>query len=240
MAFAPLILTHVVAGSVGLLSGAVALYAAKGETLHRRSGLVFVVSMLGMSLAGATIATVRQQEANVIAGLLTAYLVATALITVRPVAAGRRLDIGLMLGAFVLAVTSLSLGFFAIFDGNGTIDGIPAPMVLIFGSVALLGSVSDLRRLQSVGLRGAKRLARHLWRMCFALWIATASFFLGQADMIPEPLRVGPLLGIVAFLPLFFKFYWLWRVRAGDGPPRRPRAPVHEPTGVLVHARAPD
>jgi hypothetical protein len=64
--------------------------------------------------------------------------------------------------------------------------------------------------------------------MCFALWVATGSFFLGQADEFPEPLRVFPLLAIPAFLPLLVLPYWLWRVRAA----RTPRG--------LVRASAPE
>jgi hypothetical protein len=41
----------------------------------------------------------------------------------------------------------------------------------------------------------------------------SGSFFLGQADELPEPLRVFPLLAVPAFLPLLVMLYWLWRVR---------------------------
>jgi hypothetical protein len=33
---------HILAGGAGLLAGYVALYAAKGVTLHRRSGMLFI------------------------------------------------------------------------------------------------------------------------------------------------------------------------------------------------------
>jgi hypothetical protein len=42
---------------------------------------------------------------------------------------------------------------------------------------------------------------------------ASGSFFLGQADEIPEPLRIYPLLAIPTFLPLVALLWWLWRVR---------------------------
>jgi uncharacterized membrane protein len=205
---------HILAGAVGLISGAVALYAVKGATVHRRSGTVFVFAMLAMSLAGATIAAVRQQEANIVAGLLTAYLVFTGLTTLRPVRSGeRRVAVGTMLAALGLGVASLSIALDAMLNGDGTLDGVPAPMVMVFGSVALIGGVSDFRMLRAGGIKGTRRVARHLWRMCFALWIGSASFFLGQSDEIPEPLRIMPLLATLAFLPLVLMFYRLWRVR---------------------------
>ena len=60
----------------------------------------------------------------------------------------------------------------------------------IFATVALLAGAGDVRMIRSRGLQGAARLARHLWRMSFALFIGAFSFFLGQAKVIPKPVRV--------------------------------------------------
>jgi hypothetical protein len=49
--------------------------------------------------------------------------------------------------------------------------------------------------------------------MCFGLFIATGSFFLGQMKFIPEPVRIVPLLLVLAFAPILFLVYWMWRVR---------------------------
>ncbi|MEA2563949.1 MAG: hypothetical protein QOH06_5453 [Acidobacteriota bacterium] len=210
------LLVHIVAGGLGLIFGFVALYAAKGARLHRKSGMLFVYAMVTMGITGAVIAALRGVESSVIAGLLTAYLVITALTTMRPASSGsRRLDLGAMLMALALGLTSVTLGYEALTGGNenGKRDGVPPVMFFIFGAVALLASVGDLRMMRSSGLQGAPRLARHLWRMCFALWIAASSFFLGQADEFPKALQIPGLLAIPAFLPLLVMFYWLWRVR---------------------------
>jgi hypothetical protein len=49
--------------------------------------------------------------------------------------------------------------------------------------------------------------------MCTALLIAAFSFFLGQAKVIPKPIRIVPLLLIPPLVVLGALFYWLWRVR---------------------------
>ncbi len=49
--------------------------------------------------------------------------------------------------------------------------------------------------------------------MCFALFIASGSFFLGQAQVIPEPLRSMPLLAVLSVAPLVAMGYWVRRVR---------------------------
>ncbi|MDQ4044936.1 MAG: hypothetical protein M3173_05755 [Chloroflexota bacterium] len=233
------LLVHIAAGGLAIAAGYVALLAAKGARLHRQSGILFVYSMVTMAVVGAGMAAVHAQPGNVIAGLLATYLVVTALTTVRPsTAASRRLDAGAMLVALAVGLTGVTLGLHTLVVGDGTLDEAPAAVFLIFGAVALLSCASDLRMMRSGGLRGAPRLARHLWRMCFALFIAAGSFFLGQADEIPEWLRILPLLAIPAFLPLLVMVYWLWRIRIRQPFRRIPgvSAPeVHVPGAVHRH-----
>jgi hypothetical protein len=89
----------------------------------------------------------------------------------------------------------------------------PAFPFVLFGVVALVAGVGDLRVLRSGPLNGASRLRRHLWRMSFALFIAALSFFIGQAKVIPEPVRIRPLLALPVVALLVTMLYWLWRVR---------------------------
>jgi hypothetical protein len=49
--------------------------------------------------------------------------------------------------------------------------------------------------------------------MCFGLFVATGSFFLGQMNFVPEPVRNLPLLLVLAFAPILFLICWMWRVR---------------------------
>jgi hypothetical protein len=208
------LLIHILAGSLGLVSGFVALYAAKGARLHRKAGMVFVCAMLTMCVAGTAVAAVRgvAPELNVPAGLLTACLVVTALTTVRPAAGARWLDGAAMLVALAVGLASLTFGFQAVANG-GMRGELPAFPFFMFGVVGLLAGAGDLRRLRSGPLRGAPRLARHLWRMCFALFVAALSFFIGQADVFPEAIRIPPLLALPVLAVLVTMFYWLWRVR---------------------------
>jgi uncharacterized membrane protein len=210
---------HIVAGSLSLLSGYVALYAAKGAPLHRKAGMLFVFAMLTMGLAGMTIAATRgvAPAVNVPAGLLTSYLVVTALLTVRPLAAGSGwVHVGAMLVALAVGLTSLTFAFEA-FANGGTRNGMPAFPFVMFGVVGVLAAAGDLRMIRSEPLRGASRLARHLWRMSFALFIAALSFFIGQAKVIPKPIRIMPLLALPVLAVLVTMLYWLWRVRVRRG-----------------------
>jgi hypothetical protein len=62
-------------------------------------------------------------------------------------------------------------------------------MYFFLGSVALLSAAEDVRMLWHGGVSGALRIARHLWRMCFALFIASASLFLARPQLFPALLR---------------------------------------------------
>ena len=203
-----MILLHIIGGLISLTSGAVALSAPKGGNLHRKSGIIFVYAMLVMSTSGAVMAVLMPERISVIAGLLTFYLVVTALLTVRP--RHRRFDwigAGAMVFAFMVAVLSILFSMQSLNDANGI-----APIGFIFGAVALLAAFGDTRLLIARSIPWAQRIARHLWRMCLALWIATASFFLGQSDEFPEALRIMPLLCTPVLLVLLLMFYWLARV----------------------------
>jgi hypothetical protein len=211
----PFYVAHIVAGSLGLLSGYLALSVVKGGGLHRRAGMVFVYAMLTMCVAGLTIAAVRgvAPAVNIPAALITGYLVVTALTTVRPPSTGMRWlgPIG-MLVALAVALVSLTFAVEAVANG-GKRNGMPAFPFFLFGMVGLLASAGDFRVMRGRNLQGALRIARHLWRMSFALFIAALSFFIGQAKVIPKPIRVMPLLALPVLFVLVMMVYWLWRVR---------------------------
>jgi peptidoglycan/LPS O-acetylase OafA/YrhL len=82
-----------------------------------------------------------------------------------------------------------------------------------FGVLGLLAIAGDIRVIRFGPLTGSKRIARHLWRMCFALLIACLSFFIGQAKVIPKPIRIMPLLAMPMLIVTIAMIYWLWRVR---------------------------
>jgi len=86
-------------------------------------------------------------------------------------------------------------------------------MFFFLGSVALLSAARDVRMLVRGGLFGVHRIARHLWRMCFGLFIASGSLFLGQQQVFPALLRKTNVLFIPAILPLILMIFWLVRIR---------------------------
>jgi hypothetical protein len=194
---------HIVAGLLGIASGAVALSAVKGGMRHRRSGLVFVYAMLVMSATGVAMAALQPARAVVIAGVLTAYLVVTALRTVRrPVLEFHWIDVLATVVALAIGLASFQFGFEALGVASATKDGHPSGTYFLFGAVALLAALGDAQTLLARRIGGARRVARHLWRMCFALVAGTL-----VAERATQNLLAIPALAVTSLM-----FYWLARV----------------------------
>jgi hypothetical protein len=101
----------------------------------------------------------------------------------------------------------------AAFGPTGTKAGIPASSYVLPAVVALIAAIGDARILLRGGLGGAQRIARHLWRMCFALFVASASIFLARPQLFPALLTRTHMLFVLGILPLIVMAYWLARVR---------------------------
>src|SRR3979490_3002702 len=82
MTLSPLVIFHICVGTIGILSGAAALFFLKGSRQHRAAGNIFFTSMLSLSASGAYLAFLMPVMVSVVAGILTFYLVATGWLTV--------------------------------------------------------------------------------------------------------------------------------------------------------------
>ena len=224
-----LLVLHIVAGTLGMLSGFVAVAFRKGSRKHAIAGTVFFIAMTVLSLSGVVLALMKQQPTNVLAGTVTFYLVATAWI------AGKRknaetgiLDWIALMVVLAVVAAEVTFGVEAAFSPTGLKYGYPVGLYLFLGSVAFMAAVGDIRMLVRGGISGTQRIARHLWRMCFALFIAAGSIFLARPHLFPVIFRKTGVLVFLSVLPLLLMIFWLIRIRfknAYDGQsiPRKSR-----------------
>ena len=213
---------HIAAGGLAMVLGAVALTAKKGGTIHRRIGRLFVYAMLVMGIS-ASILGLRNSpsDGNVMAGLLTAYLVGTAWTTVRPPSRWtRRIDAAALTIVVGLALATIVGAAEKVNNPGLSPGGVPfrtiGLMSFFVAGVLILAAVGDVRAMRLGRPRGRPRLARHLWRMCFALFIAAGSFFSIRervATILPEPFTSAPLRALPILLLFGAMFYWLWKLR---------------------------
>lgn len=205
---------HIVSGTLGMLSGFVAVFLRKGSRRHGIAGNVFVVSMMSLSLSGTYLALMKWQPGNIIGGTLTFYLVTTAWLTARRRSPGTGLlDWGALLIILSLAAVELTWGTQAALSPTGLKYDYPPGPYFFMGSVAALAAIGDVRMIVRRGISGTQRIARHLWRMCFALFVASASIFLARQHLFPAFMRKTGMLMVLSFLPLVLLIYWMIRVR---------------------------
>jgi uncharacterized membrane protein len=209
----PLLVFHIAAGVLAMFAGAAAMSFRKGSRQHGVAGNVFVVSMLTMAVAASLLAYMKHQTNNVFGGLLTFYMVVTAWAT----ASRRGGETGILdwvgfVFAFGIGLLGLIRGIQEAIGTRVSAGGVPVFMDIFMSSVILLAGLGDLRMLVR-GISGRRRIARHLWRMCFGWFIATGSFFLGQQQVFPASWRGSPGFLVPALLPLALLIFWLIRVR---------------------------
>ena len=211
-----LLVSHIAGGTVGLISGAAALVTRKGSKTHRGAGVAFGVSMIVMAAIGAAVSPYLPipQRANVLAGILTLYLVVTGWAAVRhkTVTPGRLEIMGLAV-ALASAALGVRWAIQASTTSSGTLDDSPPQAFYVFIVMGSLAALGDLTLIVKGQLSGASRLVRHLWRMCAALLIAAGSLFLGQPQVLPRWLRGSPLVFALTFAPLALMIFWIIRLR---------------------------
>jgi len=222
MSYSPILLLHIASGTLGMLSGFVAVFLRKGSRRHGVAGNVFVISMLSLSATGVYLALMKSQPGNVLGGALTFYLVATAWRTARRGDGETGIfDWVALPVALTVGTVQITCGIEAAISQTGLKYGYPPGPFFFMGSVALLAATGDVRMLLRRRISGTQRVARHLWRMCFALFIASASIFLARQQLFPALLRKTGVLLLLSFLPLMLMIFWMIRVRLTNAHERK-------------------
>ncbi|MEP1093885.1 MAG: hypothetical protein ABJG78_02180 [Cyclobacteriaceae bacterium] len=206
---------HITAGSLGILSGMVAMFTRKGVKSHKKIGSVFFISMIVMSSTAVYLALFQPYRVNVLAGLLTFYMVVTGWRTAQNTT-GKNGSFEYAGLVFILGVVTAGVIFGMEVLNKIAISGEKMPLIdffiFFFTGVGVLCMALDVRVLIKGGVYGAQRIARHLWRTCFALYVATSSLFLGQPQVFPEALRGTLVLAAPVILVVLSLFFWVVRV----------------------------
>jgi hypothetical protein len=210
----PVLLVHICAGIVGLFAGATAIVLRKGSPRHSLAGDIFVVAMIALGATGAFMAVLKFQPGNIVGGIITIYLVSTSWRTMaRRDAKPDLLDWSALLVALAIAAVEGTWAIQAATSPTGTKYDLPPWPFIMMGTVASLAAIGDIRFLLRGGIAGSQRLARHLWRMCFALFIASASIFLARAHLFPAFMRKSGMLYLLTLAPILLMIFWLIRVK---------------------------
>ena len=229
MLHATIMAIHIAAGILALPAGTVAVSARKGGRMHARAGNVFFGSMLILGVTAAILEPFREVDpGSPVAGLFVLYFIGTSWV------AARRRD-G-RTGWFEIVACVAALGTAAVMVWGAVMDGATTPagpgVIYVLAGVCIIAGLLDLNVILRKQIAPAQRIARHLWRMCFAFFIATGSFFLGQQDVLPAAVRGSPVLFVLAFAPFGVMAFWLVRLRFPKAIARlKLRQPAPRPAG---------
>ncbi len=199
---------HVSGGVVAIAAGWVATVARKGGRVHRIAGTVFLFAMVTMATMILVMAPMLTEKrwSNAIGGILTFYLVLSGWHAAhRPAGQVGRVESALM--AIPLALVALmTLSVIGVLPAEGGLGG-----VIFTGVFAGLLARADWSVIRRGGLVGGPRLARHLWRLGAAFFAANGSFFIGQMEHVPGPLKLAGLNFMIPLAGILITLFWLNR-----------------------------
>jgi len=228
---------HIAAGALALGAGLVALFAAKGASLHRMAGTVFFAAMLVMAAFAAVLAVaIPGQIVNLFISAFTLYLVATGWLTIRRpagtvgLAEKSAMVVGLVLCApFAAVVFQMATGV-RLFKTAFALEGSILVALYAFAAIIAIAAIADVRLVVAGGISGAPRIARHLWRMCLGLTLAAGSASTnGFARLLPGPYHVPRIFFLPQLVLLGVLVFWVIRVRFTGWLERRPAGDVVVP-----------
>jgi hypothetical protein len=156
--YATLLIFHIAAGSIALLSALGALYAAKGKTAHRRWGLAYVCSMTFIALTAWTMSALKPNSFLFAIGCFSAYLVASGYARAKN-RSGKAtpLDWTVAIGGLATSLIMLWLGWIS--TGTNHI------VLWVFAGIAGVLSLLDIRGLRAGAFKGAERIVSHMRQM---------------------------------------------------------------------------
>ena len=137
----PLLILHILAGSIGLLTGTVAMAVRKGGKLHRASGNVFTAAMLILAASAFCLAILKSQQGNIVGSVGTFYLIGTAWLAGRRGERTRLIEWSALFIGLAGAVAAIALGVYTLHNPGG-VDKTTAPagMSFFFGAILLLAT----------------------------------------------------------------------------------------------------
>jgi len=214
MVNAALLTVHIVAGSVALLTAAIALVTQKGGTRHVRAGRIYAAAMTLIFVTAVPLAILGSSVFLLLIAVFSFYLVFAGWRFARNYTGSPHIVDWAAIAAIVLAGLGM-LGYSAILSRGG---GSQWVTMALFGGIALALGVTDARFHRAAAARGARRIARHLTNM-MAGTIATVTAVL-VVNVDTNPVWLGWILPTLLITPLIV--WWNFRVaRQGRNRPAR-------------------
>ena len=167
-----LIYSHAFLGGIALFSGMVSLIAKKGKTIHRKSGKVFLFSMLSSALTALIISVLPNHESAFLfsIGVFSSYLILTGYRAISYKSKNVNLTIDKIISWTMIVLAFLMIFYNPIFNNKVNI------VLTAFGIVGSFLSIRDLILYKNTERLTAGWLKLHLGKMIGGYISATTAF----------------------------------------------------------------
>ena len=203
---------HTPAGTIVLVTAILAMFAKKGSALHKKAGTFFTISMMVMLVSGIAAAYLKNSIGDMMLGAIVMYTVFTAWLTVHH----KKNETGLLEVTALIWVVGFAITAFALSMGWREED---TPFTyLIWGCLAILLALGDMRNIYHSGLSGTQRIIRHVWRIGFSLVWAALAFtdkivkMMGANIKSMQGEQLLLIVGIPTMLILMTILYWIIKI----------------------------
>lgn len=213
-----ILLIHIVAGSIALLTALIALLTAKGKGMHVKAGRIYALAMTLVFVTALPLAIWGSDIFLLLIAIFSFYLVFAGWRFAR----NRRGHPHPADWAAVILMGLAGLGMW----GYGVVlwqarDSQWVTMVL-FGGIALALGLVDAQTYWRQTAKGVARIARHLTNMMAGTIATVTAVVVTNVDTRPEWL--GWILPTLVLTPLIV--WWNIRIQRPKGNRRKSRAPA--------------
>jgi uncharacterized membrane protein len=202
-----LLLLHIAAGTVALLSGAAALMAVKGRKGHKQTGTVYNYCMYIVGISALVMTTMKFNPFLLSISVFTLYLSFSGMRAMQYWRVGRQsLTLRGKLPYLLAVITALFMILYP-FIQMAIANTAFVPVLSIFGSIMLILSVRDLQLLADENTTGKQNrvwLMQHIGKMSGSYIAAATAFLVNNVSLKPAwivwilPTVVGSVLTTIA------------------------------------------
>ncbi len=208
--FPIILILHIIAGTLALLLGTLNILRKKGDTIHKKAGIVFVVAMISTGLSSLILATINPNIFLFTVGIFTIYLAGTGYFYLR-------YSINIYRTGIIFLSSFLFLGaLFFLYTGIKFLlaSEVFGLVFLFFGVISARFLATDFLFIKNKTITDySAALRQHIQRIVAAYISAFTAFLVvnnGYMDFIP-PFLIW-LLPSVIFTPVII--YWSKKYKA--------------------------
>lgn len=204
-----LLTVHIIAGTVTLITAAIAIVSKIADTAHSyhvQSGRIFTMAMTVIFITAVGMSLIRFNPPMLFVSIFSFYFAVMgwrhAINRRGTPTLGDQIFTGLMSLTFIGMVGYGVYANFVLGQPFGTV-------IIVFGVIGILNSYGDFNYARKGGLKGKARIAEHLARMLGATIAAVTAFFVIN---LPPSIFVW-LVPTVVLTPIIF--IWARKINAG-------------------------